>query len=88
MFKYSVTEAGYMCEDVKRHVASLRVAFPWRSEELPAGDGGDASIHRYRSESTGDGKVNSTSSRGDLYESMSQPILRLLRQSPALYLLC
>ena len=33
------------------------------------------------------GKVTSTSSRGDLYWSLRQPILRLLRQSPALYLL-
>lgn len=34
------------------------------------------------------GKVTSTGSRGDLYWSLRQPILRLLWQSPALYLLC
>jgi len=88
MFKYSVTEAGYMCEEVKRYVASLRVAFLWRSEGATRRQWRDTSIHRYRSERTGGGKVTSTSSRGDLYWSLRQPILRLLRQSPALYLLC
>lgn len=34
------------------------------------------------------GKVTNTGSRGDLYWSLRQPILRLLWQSPALYLLC
>ena len=51
---------------------------------------GDASIHRYRSklQAKKGRKVTSTGSRGDLYWSLRQPILRLLRQSPALYLLC